>query len=326
MKNILHISHRSDVDGLTPIILSKLAFPNVEYLLLEPDEVNSILKEMIEHHIFSNYDFVFMTDLCPTKEIANQLQDENIQNFFVIDHHFGKMNMNTYPFIAVIDTDESFKKQSATSLYYQYLEKSFSNSDLKRQSVKDLVELVRCVDTWDFTEQNKRNASWLANILSIFGHDAYIENYHDRLLREKRFQFTEQEKFLLMVEDNRIRKYIEDKENQMISVEINGYQAGVVFAESYHSVLGNTLAKKYEDSYDFIAIIDVSKGISYRSVNDIDVSKISRIYGGNGHYHASGSPIPKHILNCIINQCFPKRKISHTIIRKKKGGIHDESK
>lgn len=318
MEKILHISHRSDVDGLTPIILSQLTFPKVDMILLEPDEVDYKLEELIEANIFSNYDFVFMTDLCPSIDTANELLRKNIFNFFVIDHHIGSIEMNDYPFIAVIDIDDKGIKQSATSLYYQYLEKAYPNPILNKQSVKDFVELVRCVDTWDFNETNQQDAKGLANLLAIYGKDDYIENYRKRLSNEDKFQFTEQEKYLLMIEERRIQNYIQEKETLLLPVSIDEYQAGVVFAENYHSELGNALAFQYQDAYDFIVIINLSKGISYRSVNDIDVGKISRIYGGNGHYHASGSPLPKDLVKRIIKQCFPKQKENQKTIQSRK--------
>ncbi|MBS7021231.1 MAG: hypothetical protein KH135_05165, partial [Firmicutes bacterium] len=84
----------------------------------------------------------------------------------------------------------------------------------------------------------------------------------------------------------------------------------------------NGLAKRYQDIYDFIVIMNLSKGISYRSTNPVDVSKISRIYGGNGHYHASGSPLPEELKEMLIQTYFGKQKKK----LKKKGGIRYESK
>ena len=49
--NVFIFSHIDDCDGITPIVLSKLAFSNVDYKLLD----NPIDKDFLE--FVNNYDF-----------------------------------------------------------------------------------------------------------------------------------------------------------------------------------------------------------------------------------------------------------------------------
>ena len=89
----------------------------------------------------------------------------------------------------------------------------------------------------------------------------------------------------------------------MIIAKIDDYDVGIVFAERYRSILGNTLANEHEE-LNFIIIIDIDISISYRSINDNDVSIFAKKYGGGGHKNASGSGIDKNIKNKIIELLF----------------------
>ena len=91
----------------------------------------------------------------------------------------------------------------------------------------------------------------------------------------------------------------------MFQATLNGRRCGIVFAESNRSLLGNYLAQKYAYMLDFIVIINMQQGISFRSVKDeINVAEIASIYGGGGHVKASGAPmdnsLKKEVLALIL--------------------------
>lgn len=71
---VLIFSHRADVDGITPVILSKLAFEEVDYILEEPSTINDKLKEVYEAEMFNQYDFVYVTDLCINHDLAKRIK------------------------------------------------------------------------------------------------------------------------------------------------------------------------------------------------------------------------------------------------------------
>ena len=78
------------------------------------------------------------------------------------------------------------------------------------------------------------------------------------------------------------------KKRELIQTTLGEYYAGVVYAESYLSELGNELGKE-NPHLDYIAMINMgSKKISFRTIHDhIDVSAIAAKYGGGGHQKAA---------------------------------------
>jgi len=301
---IFLFSHIADCDGITPIILSKLTFEQVDYELVERD-IDTALLNFITANKDLDYDHIFITDLCISNLVASQLPERIKDKIHIFDHHISSIEMNKYPFIQVVIEDEDDKPQCGTSLYYTYLCQEYNNAYLSKEVTEELVELVRLLDTWEWKEKNKIEAKWLGGILSILGIDAYIDYYYNYILTHDTFNFEEKFRYLLEIEDKKIQDYISLKETQIISCNIKGYSVGIVFAEQYRSFVGNTLAQKYIDKYDFIIIINISRSISYRAVKEeIDVNEIAACYGGHGHKLAAGSPLPEKLREKIISMIF----------------------
>ena len=122
--NAFLFSHIADIDGITPIILSKLAFKNVTYKLLD-NPIDSEFLTVVNNTDFSNYDYIFMTDLCISEDTLSKLDSNFLKKFKIFDHHIGNVNMNKYDFITIIDS-----KECGTSLYYNYLCSNFNNDYL----------------------------------------------------------------------------------------------------------------------------------------------------------------------------------------------------
>lgn len=298
------ISHIADIDGLTPVILSKLVFGNIDYKLLEISEVNVFMEEALNNDLFDDYDKVIMTDLCVSEEMAERINKLPLKDKFqVLDHHISNIDLNKYSFIQVIDEANGIK-ESGTSLYYQYLLDNYPVKILAQESVSYMVSLVRLNDTWEWKKYNKVEARYLTTLLSYYGVDKYINNYVDFLLAHPTFFFTPTEQMLIDTDNKRMNDYIEEKKEHVIFKEINGYKTGIVFAELYRSELGNYLAEYYSD-VDLIIIINLSRSISYRCVkDDISVNDFALCFGGKGHQKAAGSPLPLGLHDLIIDYIF----------------------
>lgn len=303
--NVLLFSHRSDVDGITPVILSKLVFEHVDYILEEPSTINEKFKKVYDEEILNNYDFIYITDLCINQELASKIEkDEKLKSkILVFDHHHTNEEMNQYSFITVIDS-ENGKKECGSSLYFKHLLETYPNETLKKSVISEMVELVRLIDTWEWKKDNVIEATWISNLLGIYGVNYYINFYYQFCLKESHFYFDEKQKYLLEIEGIRIQNYIDKKEQEIIPISLNNYRIGVIFAELYRSELGNIVAEKYQDKYDFIAVVNISRSVSYRGVKEIDLSKFAMIYGGAGHKQAAGSSLPDNLLNDIIKLIF----------------------
>ena len=298
------MSHIADIDGLTPVILSKLVFKDFDYKLLEISEVDSYVNEAIDSNLFDEYDKVFMTDLCISEETAKRIDKLSLkEKFQVLDHHIANLPLNNYSFIKVID-EENGVKESGTSLYYKYLLEHHPIKILARESVSYMVSLVRLNDTWEWKKYNTQEARDLTTVLSYYGIDKFINNYVDFLLANEIFFFTETEKMLIAADNKRMNEYIDEKKKQIIFEEINGYKTGIVFAELYRSELGNVLAEAFPE-VDLIIVINLSRSISYRCVkDDISVNDFALLFNGKGHQKAAGSPLPIGIRESIIDYIF----------------------
>lgn len=299
---IFIFSHIADADGITPIVLSKLVFKDFDYKLLD-NPIDEDFLNYINNNDMSKYDYIFMTDLCINKDTVNKLSDEFKSKFIILDHHISNIEMNEYSFINIIDEENNIK-ESGTSLYYKYLLNIFDNDLLKRESTKRLVELVRLGDTWTFNEQNKEDSLNIASFLGIVGIDEYVDYFYNFILNNEEFYYEDKLKYLFETENKRKDLYIKEKESQVIPCYIEPYNVGVVFAENYRSSLGNELANKFIDKYDFIIIINISRSVSLRGIKEIDLSKFAKIYGGKGHKKAAGFALPISIKEKVIKEIF----------------------
>lgn len=309
MYKIRLLTHIADPDGAFPVILSKLVFQNLEYDLLQVDEVDDKVKEILP--IIEQYDYVYIVDLNISKELAQTIEQNEIykQKIRVIDHHFGKMDMNQFSFIEVVDIDEIGIKQSGTSLYLKNLTQNFDTPILHKPCIQTLVDYIRRIDTW--TWQELPEAKGISSLFNIFGVDYFIEHYYTYVKEHDTFSYDDKDLYLLEVENIQIQNYINKVKDDIIPVKVDGYYVGVLFSDRYTSDVGNALAEMYKDTYDFIAMIKLrTKNISYRAVKDnIDLTVFTQKYGGNGHKHAAGSPIPDMVPTNIIHEIFPGSEV-----------------
>lgn len=299
MKRCL-ITHIADPDGAFPIILSKLVFDDIDFYSCEKIEVDGILKQVLE-----SYDTIYIVDLNVSKEMAEFInQDETLKNkILVFDHHKSEEHLNMYPFIHVVVENNGIK-ESGTSLYYKYLKDLTNNSLLNKDSVSTLVELVRENDTFDFNELYKEPALQFRNLYDIYGREKYIEHFYNFVLENDAFEFTGTEKVLIELEQERAKRYIEEKMQHVKKAKINGIPVGIVFAEQNRSMLGHMMSSTMTD-IDIAIVINVDRSISYRAdKEEIDTNVLAIPCGGGGHKHASGSPLPKDIQEKIVEYIY----------------------
>lgn len=298
-KKYLLISHVADEDGITPVILSKLVFKNIDFVLTEPREVDKSYLDNVD-----NYDFVYITDLNVSPELALKInEDESLKcKTLIFDHHKSALELNKYDYITVIDESDG-RKESATSIFYEYLCSISDNDILHKNSTKGLVEQVRLIDTYDFKTEEDKKAHNLDLLFSILGRENYIDYFDNYIRVHDTFEYAKDEDFLIKLEKDKVDNYLKQKTDEMMRVNIDGHKAGVVFAERYRSQLGNYLVSLYDD-IDFAIIINVTKSVSYRGNGKIDLSVFASKYGGGGHANASGSGVPADLLKNITKLIF----------------------
>ena len=87
--NVFLFSHIADIDGITPIILSKLAFKKITYKLLD-NPIDSEFLTVVNNTDFSNYDYIFMTDLCISEDTLSKLDSNFVKKFKIFDQRLFK--------------------------------------------------------------------------------------------------------------------------------------------------------------------------------------------------------------------------------------------
>lgn len=291
MKRLI-ISHIADPDGVTPIILSKLVFEEIDYILSENKDVNDNVKNNLD-----KYDFIYVVDLNISEELADFIEENYKEKIMIIDHHLSCNNMNKYSFIEV----NAEGKESGTSLYYKYLLNNYNNNLLNRESTKMLVEHVRTMDIYDFSKTSKEEAEKLEMIFKIYGKDRFIDKFYNVIINDLEL-YSKEDLNLVELEKERIKRYIEEKE--FMEISLDNKRVGVVFAERYISELGNYLINKY-DYLDYIVLINMDKKISYRGNGKVDLSVIAKKFGGGGHINAAGNCLPSGLKEKVIKEIFP---------------------
>lgn len=300
----LLLSHIADLDGVTPIILLNLLDEKFDYELFDIGELSLFIEEKIKSDYFDRFDKVFITDLGITKECAEKISNSKYKNrFFLFDHHESNYYLNDYEFAKVMEEVNGFK-ECGTTIFYNYLVNNYDNSILTKPSVINFVELVRENDTWQFTEF-KEEAMNLNSLFNFYGRETYIDTYTEFLRNNDKFYFNKTELTILKSLNREKEDYLEMMKDKVIFRNINGYSVGIVFAEKYRSQLGNYLANIYKDKIDIVCIINMTRSISFRGINEEKpVNKFAEIYGGGGHPLASGMPLTENIKDNIIDIIF----------------------
>ncbi|CAM5219215.1 Oligoribonuclease NrnB/cAMP/cGMP phosphodiesterase (DHH superfamily) OS=Ureibacillus acetophenoni OX=614649 GN=SAMN05877842_108131 PE=4 SV=1 [Ureibacillus acetophenoni] len=297
------LSH-NDLDGVGCGILAKLAFGQdvkVRY--------NSIafLNREIEYFLENdNPDtFLFITDLSPNEQNEKKLQQfyEANGNVKLIDHHKTALHLNDYEWGYVLVEAEDGRLTSATSLFYEYL--VTNNFLVENEAISEFVELVRQYDTWEWEKNENHKAHSLNSLFFLVSIDEFEETMIERLQNNSQFDFDDFEKRLLNMEEDKIDRYIRRKRREIVQAKIGKYYTGIVYAESYHSELGNELGKEHPH-LDYITILNMGgKRISFRTIYDhVDVSEIAGRFGGGGHQKAAGCNLVEEAYKLYVLDTF----------------------
>lgn len=297
---IIHFTDK-DLDGESCAVLSRIAYADQEVLVrgVSPYTVSQEIETFIEQELAPGMSVV-ITDVSVNEKVAALIQKQVARghSFVLIDHHPTALPLSAKYDWANVVVEESGKKPSATSLYYDYLiqKGALAPTDV----LSHYVELVRAFDTWDWEASGNDQAHQLNLLFYLAERETFADQVIGRLRGEggdtDQFVFTEWESILIYAEERKIAAYEQKKLRQMkrLPVDIDldkpkQYTVGVVFLEQYHSTTGSFLCKS-DETIDFVAMLDPGKGrISLRTTrDDVDLSVIAAHYGGGGHPKAAG--------------------------------------
>jgi len=299
-KEVLIITHISDIDGMGSAVLGNLIFPKLDVLLCGTDEVKNALETMILKE--QNYKEIYMCDLSFPLDFIEKIENTSLKNKFRhFDHHVSGICSADYSWSTVIPEIDGFKP-SGTSLFYEYLCSLNKYPILEKQAVKEFVEAIRSYDTWTFEQDKNYTGRYLTDIFSMIGPLTFISKYKEHLKQlEDKFELSDFDKELVSIKEKEMERYIEECDENLIKTKFLDYNVGITISEQFRSSVGNKLSTKYKDILDFILIVDFHRrSFSMRTVNDVDLSIIAKSLGGGGHKKAAGFPMNEENIDKIF--------------------------
>ncbi|MBY0196753.1 DHH family phosphoesterase [Priestia megaterium] len=297
------LSH-TDLDGVGCGVLAKLAFG--DRIKIRYNSIASLNREVewfLENEERNTH--LFITDLSVNEENEKRLEEfyQTGGKVQLLDHHKTALHFNEYEWGHVVVEDNEGSLASGTSLFYEYL---IENELIQTSNaVDEFVELVRQYDTWEWEKNNNQEAHRLNALFFLISIDEFEEKMVNRLQNSDHFFFDEFEQKILDMEEDKVERYIRRKRRELVQTFIDDYLAGIVYAESYHSELGNELGKEYPH-LDYIAMLNMGgKRISLRTIHDhVDVSEVAGRYGGGGHAKAAGCSLTNEAYNQFVTDTF----------------------
>lgn len=303
-RNII-FSHESDIDGLNCIILGKIAFAELDYVLCpNPANLEQSFRKYMELGELDKYNNIYITDLALydpslTKVAESSLKDK-VQIF---DHHKMAIddNMNRYSFTKIIEKDETGMR-CGTELFYEYLvENNLINSS---EALTEFVELTRLEDTWEWKKSGAlgEKAHSLAILFNVIGIEKYISRMISKLVTNpESFKFDTQEMALITrkkEEYNQKLQLIMNSAEYFLDDFTNKY--GIVFADyEYRNELAEYIKRSGNpEAIKYLIIVAMNKGESgqksYRTIEEnFDVNEIANLHGGGGHPESASVIITK---------------------------------
>ncbi|MED3882579.1 oligoribonuclease [Priestia megaterium] len=297
------LSH-TDLDGVGCGVLAKLAFG--DRIKIRYNSIASLNREVewfLENEERNTH--LFITDLSVNEENEKRLEEfyQTGGKVQLLDHHKTALHFNEYKWGRVVVEDNEGNLASGTSLFYEYL---IENELIQTSNaVDEFVELVRQYDTWEWEKNNNQEAHRLNALFFLVSIDEFEEKMVNRLQNSDHFFFDEFEQKILDMEEDKVERYIRRKRRELVQTSIGDYLAGIVYAESYHSELGNELGKEYPH-LDYIAMLNMGgKRISLRTIHDhVDVSEVAGHYGGGGHAKAAGCSLTNEAYGQFVTDTF----------------------
>lgn len=299
----------TDLDGVGCAVIGKTVFNNIDIEYCDYHNIDEKVDKFIITDKFHNYDRVYITDISVNEDTAELINIvNNTKNQFrLLDHHETALWLNKYSWASVTNYFDKSKtiKTCGTFMFVNVLKEIIIFPFSKYWSIlMEFADIVRKYDTWEWKKIDDIVPKQWNDLLYILGEDIFIE---DTITKIKNYDlnFTDTDLLLLKLEQNKIDKYVNEKNKSILKMNLLDSPVGIVFGEQYHSELGNKLCEMNPD-LDFVVIINMDKSVSYRTIkNNIHLGNdIAKVFGGGGHAKAAGNPISENIKNEVIATIF----------------------
>ena len=280
----LIISHQADIDGMGSVIIAKKIFGDIDYILCEVKDLESIFQTDL-----SMYESIYGCDLKISEELENLILSKGL-NVRWFDHHGTTVRENNAPFVTATVTLND-QKTCGTELFYNEMVNSYDS--INNDFFKELVEGIRANDTWDEEKESFKLGTKLTSIYTLLGPVDFIEtilSFDD----SEGFKLPEIFEMVATSDQERTKRYIENANINLYKTTYKDYKIGVSISEQYRSILGNEICLLNPD-IDFVLIINFERmSCSLRCKrDDINLGLIAQefVSSSGGHRKAAGFPI-----------------------------------
>ena len=205
--------------------------------------------------------------------------------------------------------DLSGVKTSGTKMFYHWLciNGCFVDELENNQALNRFAELVRNYDTWRWSTLGDKGliCKQVNDLLYLYGRERFIRWCLSEIHDEVFPRLYAADELVLKLKQQEIDEYIKEKDEQLFTSPMCGMNCGFVFAERYFSELGNRLCELHPE-IDFVAMIDMSGAVSYRTVKgNVDLGEdVAKLFGGGGHPKAAGSQFSQDVIMKTIESIF----------------------
>lgn len=287
-------SHDADIDGMGPIVLGKLVFDDVDYCLVNYNNIDEELKKRINDGTLDEYDAVYVTDVCPKRETLEYVKNFDLKDKFqVIDHHDKSMANKDLDFCKNIEVQRNNVKTCATELFRRYILENFTPDKVAGANVAVFTELTRLSDTWDWKKENVEIADDLAELFNAIGAEKYIDSMTEKLKKGNAFTFSNEEWQTIDKRRKMLDKIYNDALACLHIEDVDGVKVAV--SQIGHDYVNNfsQLLRDQKIDADVLAVPMFDRGsMSYRYLREgFDVNQFAQKFGGGGSKAAAGSPI-----------------------------------
>ena len=300
---VLIFSHESDIDGMGSVILGKIAFSNIDYVLASnPEPLELKFREYINDKKLYSYDKVYITDLSLSNPSLDMVHNDKllVNKVKVFDHHEKaiKQGLNKYDFTFIEEVDETGKKRCATEIFYKYLlDNKYIN---KTDAIDTYVELTRLEDTWEWKKNSNEEAHDLAILFNKIGIEKYIDTITNILKTKKEFILDEKELSIIQKQKELYKKAIEEfvQETEYLEDENNNKFGIVIAPYQYRNDIPEFIKNNNTNNIKYFITVALDKEEfgqkSYRSIeNGFDVNEVAMKHNGGGHPSAAAVSITK---------------------------------
>ena len=308
---VLLFTHGSDIDGLGNVVLAKLAYKDIDYVLCKNNfDLTDKLNDYYKNNKLYEYDSIYITDLSPTDELSNTLDNDiKLKNKLInLDHHESKVELNKYNFCNVV-IEENNIKTCATSLFYKYL---LDNKLLKESnSLNRFVEMTRREDNYEYKKYNDYESHDLAILFNKLGPDNYWKYINNKINNNpNEFRLDDNDYKLINDYKKIMEEHIKEFLKDIYITEENNIKLGVVIINyEYRNEVAEYVINNNIYDIDGLALISFENNqISYRSIrNNTIVRTIAENRGGGGHDTACASYISSELKQKVLKLVFDNK-------------------